>query len=602
MDNHSLLFNSLVYLSAAVISVPIAKKLGLGSVLGYLLAGVIIGPFGWRLINNSEDIMHFAEFGVVLLLFLIGLELNPTRLWNLRKPIIGTGGLQVALTAIIIFSVGIAFQLDWETAFVTSVALALSSTAIVLQILTEKNLLTTQAGSSGFSILLFQDIAVIPVLAILPLLAVGMAHQSESDPLLTSLKVIGVILIIVLGGRYLTRPILRVIASTHSREIFTAFSLMIVIGVALLMQAVDMSMALGSFLGGVLLADSEYRHQLETDIEPFKGLLLGLFFMSVGMSIDFGLLLNEPLLIAGIVVGLVLIKILVLFFIARITGIPNSQHFLFAFLLSQGGEFAFVIFSVALSYSIISPEINGLLTVSVALSMVTTPLLLIVESKFIAPRFANLQQKPEEDIIDETNPVIIAGFGRFGQIVARLLYASKIPVTIIDQSPEHIERVRRFGFKVFYGNASRMDLLESAGIANARLLVLAIDDHEATVRIAQEVKLHHPKVRILARAWDMIHAYQLMDVNVEVIQRETLESALMLGEKALIQMGMGNYRARRLANQFRIHDEEAVREIYKVHQDEQQLITRSQEAREDLEKLFEADEVEISKDGQEGWN
>jgi len=596
MDDHGLLFNALVYLSAAVISVPIAKKLGLGSVLGYLAAGILIGPWGMKFISNAEDILHFSEFGVVLLLFLIGLELNPQRLWSMRKPIIGTGGAQVLLTTAALFALALVLQMEWRIALVAAIGLALSSTAIALQLLTEKNQMSTPVGNTSFSILLFQDIFVIPVLALLPLLAVTTSQQAETDPWLSTLKVVAVILAIIIGGRYLTLPVFRLIANTRSREIFTAFSLLLVIGIALLMQAVDLSMALGTFLAGVLLAESEYRHQLESDLEPFKGLLLGLFFMSVGMSINFGLLINNPLLILGVVIGLVTIKMAVLFILSHFTGTPASQRYFFTFLLSQGGEFAFVIFSIATSLSILPTDISGILVVAVALSMLTTPLLIIINDKIIEPRFAARITKPDDDVIHEHHSVIIAGFGRFGQIIARLLHAKKIPTTVIDHNPEHIERVKRFGFKVFYGDATRLELLESAGISKAKLLILATDDWNATIEIAERVKHQYPDVKILARAWDMVHAYHLMDKGVTMIERDTFESALQLGKRGLVALGYSESRAERSANTFKEHDIKAFYKLYEVHKDEEQLITRTQEVREDLEKLFEEDEIKINKE------
>jgi glutathione-regulated potassium-efflux system ancillary protein KefC len=596
MSSHGLIFNALVYLAAAVVTVPLAIRLGLGSVLGYLLAGICIGPWGFGLITNAQDILHFAEFGVVLLLFLIGLELNPARLWKMRQPIIGIGGLQVAVTTLLFFGIGLLLPLDWRTLLVSGFALSLSSTAIALQILKEKNLLGTPSGLTGFSILLFQDIAVIPLLTILPLLAYQSVPVAENHPLTTGIKVIVVILAIGFGGRYLMRPVFRVIAGSRSREIFTAFSLFLVLGIAALMQLIEMSMALGSFLAGVLLADSEYRHQLETDIEPFKGLLLGLFFISVGMVIDFGVLFAQPGKVIAIVLMLLLVKVLVMQIIGRVSGIPRNRRMFLAVLLSQGGEFAFVIFSIAASYRILSAEISNLLTVSVALSMLTTPILILLDTRFIQPRYATLTGDDKPDVIEEQNPVIVAGFGRFGQIASRLLYASKIPITIIDHNPEHIERIRRFGFKVFYGDATRLDLLESAGLAQAKLLILAIDDWSGMVNIARQVKQAYPQVKILARAWDMIHAYELLDAHLDYIERETFEGALQLGQHALQELGFSPGRAERLAAKFRQHDNQSLQKIYEVHKDESQRITRTLEAREDLVKLFEADAAEIERE------
>ena len=392
------------------------------------------------------------------------------------------------------------------------------------------------------------------------------------------------------------RPVFRFIAGSHSREIFTAFSLLLVLGIAALMQLIGMSMALGSFLAGVLLADSEYRHQLETDIEPFKGLLLGLFFISVGMVIDFGVLLHQPAKVIAIVVALILIKILILILVGRVSGIPRNRRFFLAILLSQGGEFGFVIFSLAASYQILSAEVASVLTVSVALSMLTTPILILLDTRFIQPRFAIPAGDDRPDVIEEQNPVIVAGFGRFGQIASRLLYASKIPITVIDHNPEHIERVRRFGFKVFYGDATRLDLLESAGIDKAKLLILAIDDWQGMISIARQVKQLYPQVKILARAWDMIHAYELLDAHLDYIERETFEGAVQLGQHALQELGFSPDRADRLARKFRQHDNASLYKIYEVHKDERQRVSRTLEAREDLVKLFEADEAEIERE------
>lgn len=601
MGNHGLLFDTLIFLLATVVFVPIAKKFGLGSVLGYLLAGVVIGPWGLSIIVNAQVILNFAEFGVVLLLFLIGLELNPNRLWTMRRSILGMGGVQVIATSVVLTAIALAFGLYWKSAVVIALGLSLSSTAIVLQILIEKNLLSSPAGNNGFSILLFQDIAVIPMMALIPLLSSGQAEISTQEPVIAALKVVAAVIGIVLGGRYLIRPIFRLIAGSRIPEVFTAFSLLLVIGIALLMQAVDMSMALGTFLAGVLLAESEYRHQLESDIEPFKGLLLGLFFISVGMSIDFGLLLQRPGLILGLVLGLIVVKMIVLFILGRVYKNPPGQNYFFSFVLSQGGEFAFVLFSIASSYSILTAETTSIMVATVALSMMTTPLLMIINEKWIAPRFVTLSTEPAADVFDEDNPVIIAGFGRVGQIVARLLHANKIPTTVIDHSPEHIERVRKFGFKIFYGDASRLDLLHAAGLEKAKLLIIAIDDRQATNLTASLVKQNFPHVTILARAWDMIHAYELLDLGVNIFERETFESALNLGEQALKEIGFNAYYAKRAALKFRRYDYQTLNEMYEIHKDEEQFINRSLKAREELEKLFEADAIELEKKSESGW-
>jgi glutathione-regulated potassium-efflux system ancillary protein KefC len=605
MDNHSILFDSLIYLSAAVVAVPLAKRLGLGSVLGYLLAGVAIGPWGMQLVTDAQAILHFAEFGVVLLLFLIGLELNPKRLWSMRKPILGLGGSQVLITMLLITMVGMGVGLSWQTALVAGMGLSLSSTAIALQALTEKNLLATTAGNSGFSILLLQDIAVIPMLALIPALGIATVSSSADETgWLDVVIVLAVMLAVIVVGRFLTRPLFRLIAGANSREIFTAFSLLLVIGIAMIMQAIEMSMALGSFMAGVLLAESEYRHQLESDIEPFKGLLLGLFFIAVGMSVDFGLLLARPWLVIGLTAGLIAIKSGVLLLLARLFKLPVSQYALFVFVLSQGGEFAFVLFGVATGFAAMPQELADLLIVVVAFSMLTTPLLLIINERLIEPRFANIDAVPADTIPEESqdNPVVIAGFGRFGQIVGRLLHANKIGTTIIDHNPNQIERLRQFGFNVFYGDASRLDLLHAAGLQQARLFVLATDDRERGIHTVDLVRKHFPHVRILARAWDLIHVYQLKDHGVQVIERETFDSALRLGEAALVDLGYERHRAHRAAQRFRAYDNQLIEELYQVHHDQSQVISISRQARDEIERLLQEDETVISsKNDNRGW-
>ncbi|MCW8998304.1 MAG: monovalent cation:proton antiporter-2 (CPA2) family protein, partial [Kangiellaceae bacterium] len=463
----------MIYLCAAVISVPIAKRLGLGSVLGYLLAGILIGPFALKLVDNQTDVMHFAEFGVVMMLFLIGLELRPGLLWGLRKTILGLGGLQVTLTALIAtFFVMQLSTLSWKTSLGIGLAIALSSTAIVIQSLSEKGLLKTQAGKNAFSVLLFQDIAVIPILALLPLLAV-FASTSEAAETHTSLIshypvwvqifiTVGTIVSIIAGGKYLSAPIFRFIAETHLREIFTAFALLIVVAIAVLMQAIGLSPALGTFLAGVVLAESEFRHELEVDIEPFKGMLLGLFFITVGANIDFSILFDSPVFIVGAVIGLISLKALVLAFLATIFKLGNKQGFLFTFALAQGGEFAFVITSTGLNFGVFDYHISNTLTVVVALSMLVSPLLIIFYEWF----FSRPQQKSSHEDSEEIEPTcnaIIAGYGRFGQIIGRLLDSQGFHLTILDHSPSQIDLLRRFGNKVYYGDASRKELLEAAG-------------------------------------------------------------------------------------------------------------------------------------------
>ncbi|PUA17632.1 glutathione-regulated potassium-efflux system protein KefC [Glaciimonas sp. PCH181] len=596
----SLLFNVLIYLAAAVAVVPIAKRFGLGAVLGYLLAGMAIGPWGLRLIDGVENILHFSEFGVVLLLFLIGLELEPKRLWSLRRPIFGWGGTQVGVVTLALFGAAVGFGVDWKTALIAALGLSLSSTAIVLATLAERKLTATPAGSASFAMLLFQDIAAIPMIAIVPLLGVA-AVKGSSEGWLDAGKAVAVIATLIFGGRFLVRPLIRMIAKTGLREIFTAFALLLVIATGLLMEWIGMSMALGAFLAGVLLADSEYRHALETDLEPFKGLLLGLFFIAVGMSVDFGVFLAQPGLVLALVGGFLLIKITTLYVLGKLFNIPRPQQFLFAVLLSQGGEFAFVVFGAAAAAKIFTPETSSILVVVVALSMVTTPLLLIFYDKVIAPYFAAARKRPDDVIDDNENPVIIAGFGRFGQIIGRLLLANKIGLTVLDHDPDQIDLLRKFGLKVFYGDATRIDLLRAAGIAKARLLVVAIDDIEGSLRLIAAVRHAYPLLTIAARARNITHYYDLMDLGVTVIERETFDSALQLGRQALRQLGFGAYQARQAAMKFRTHNLQTVHDIYPHHKDQQQMVSLAKQARQELEEMFAHDQMLRDEDAPDGW-
>lgn len=617
MDTNSFLFQAFVYLSAAVVSVPIAKRLGLGSVLGYLFAGIIIGPFVFKFVGmETETVLHFAEFGVVLMLFLIGLELQPPRLWKLRGPILGLGGLQVGITTMIIFLIGFLLGFGWKIPLAIGLILALSSTAIVLQTLNEKGLIKTEAGQSSFSVLLFQDIAVIPMLAILPLLAapiIGSIGQSgaqirhggfgvEALPGWQQAILVAVVIgTIIVVGRFLVRYVFRFIAETRLREIFTAFALFLVIGIALSMQLVGLSAALGTFLAGVVLADSEYRHELESNIEPFKGLLLGLFFISVGASIDFNLLQQEPYLILGLVVGLIVIKLVILFVLGFVFKMSMSQNFLFSFSLAQGGEFAFVLFSFASQNRVIPESISDTLILVVAVSMALTPVLMIFNEKLLQPRFSNLDEKPESDTIDEKNIVIIAGFGRFGQIVGRLLHANNISTTVLDYKPSQIDMVRKFGYKVFYGDASRIDLLHSAGASEAKLFILAIDDKEKALEIAETVKKHFPNLEVLARSFDRRHTYELMNLGVRVIQRETFNSALELGTSALRHLGFHGYQAHRAALIFKHHDEKTLVDLHEHWGDEKTFLIQMQERNQDLIDLLSSDEEELEENMDHSW-
>lgn len=599
-----LLLNAVIYLAAAVIAVPIAKRLGLGSVLGYLIAGIVVGPWGLKLITDVDAILHFSEFGIVLLLFVIGLELNPRRLWQMRWPILGLGGGQVVGCTLALTALGLSLGWPWQMALAAGLGLSLSSTAIALQPLTERSLLGTPGGRSAFSILLFQDIAVIPMLALLPLLGGVTALEGDGEAgWVGALKAVAAVAIVIFGGRFLTRPVFRLIAATGQREIFTAVALLLVMGIALLMQLAGLSMALGTFLAGVLLAESEYRHELESDIEPFKGLLLGLFFTAVGMSVDFGLLFSEPGKVLGLVAALLAIKAAILLTVARIARLPGSQIALFAFLLAQGGEFAFVLFGSAASVSVMDPETVALLTVVVALSMATAPLLVVVNDRLIEPRFSRVETRAHDVPEDEGNPVIVAGFGRFGQIVVRLLYANRIGVTVLDHDPEIIDTLRRFGFKVFYGDATRIDLLEAAGAAKARVLVIAVDSQESSLALADLARQHFPHLKIIARARDLPHAVELMNRDIPVIERETFHSALRLGEETLKALGQPAYAARKKTLTFRQHNEELLKQIH-AHwgEDMDKRITLQQQARARLQQNLEADEKAQQEVRGLGWD
>jgi glutathione-regulated potassium-efflux system ancillary protein KefC len=597
----NLLLNALIYLAAAVLAVPIAKRLGLGAVLGYLLAGIAIGPWGLGFISGVQDILHFSEFGVVLLLFLIGLELDPKRLWALRRSIFGWGGAQVGLVTAGLFAVASMFGVSWKICLIAALGLSLSSTAFALATLEERNLMRTPAGTAAFALLLFQDIAAIPMIAIVPLLGVQ-SIESGGGGWLAALKVVGVIAGLIFGGRYLIRPVLRMIAKTDMREIFTAFALLLVIAIGLLMQSVGMSMALGTFLAGVLLADSEYRHALETDLEPFKGLLLGLFFIAVGMSIDFGILLTQPGLVAALLAAFLAIKTGVLYLLSKWVGIPRGQQAFFAFLLSQGGEFAFVVFGAAAAAKVFSQETASLLAVVVALSMAVTPLLLLLYDKLIEPRFRHAHERPADIIEAQDNPVIIAGFGRFGQIVGRLLRANRIGLTVLDHDPDQIDLLRKFGFKVFYGDATRIDLLHAAGAAKAKALVVAIDDIEDSLDLVDAARRDFPHLTILARARNVTHYYDLMARGVTVIERETFESALQLGRKVLHELGFGAFQSRQAAMKFKTYNIKTLHQFYPYYKDREKFISLSAKARKELEEMFERDAEALRSERRGGWS
>ncbi|HRL52710.1 MAG TPA: glutathione-regulated potassium-efflux system protein KefC [Acidovorax temperans] len=578
----------LMYLSAAVLAVPLAKALGLGSIIGYLAAGIAIGPWGLGLVSNVQDILHFAEFGVVLMLFLVGLELQPSRLWAMRRPIFGTGSAQVLGCAAVLFAAGWLAGLPWRISLVAALGLALSSTAIALQVLAERNLMRTSSGQAGFSILLFQDVAAIPILALLPLLgaAAGAGDEhSAGEVLLEALKIVGVIGAIVLGGRLLLRPLLRWIAKSRTPEIFTAASLLLVVGIAYLMVMVGLSMALGAFLAGVLLADSEYRSELEADIEPFKGLLLGLFFIAVGMSIDFGVLMRSPWLMAGILLGFLALKAVVIYTLAKVAGVPYQERPVFTLLLAQGGEFAFVVFQAAAGAQVFSAETASLLIGAVALSMLISPLLLVLVDRALLRRYAQLKPAapPEQEISEpQEAPVIIAGFGRYGQIVARVMLAQGIPTTVLDHSVEILEIARAFGYRVFYGDATRLDLLRIAGAEHARVLVVAVDDPEQSLKIVTLARKHFPQLQLVARARDLTHWNALRDLGVTLVQRELFESSLESARTVLELMGQSPTRAQEMTRRFREHNITLADRMYPHHKDRAKMVAVAREGRAQL--------------------
>jgi glutathione-regulated potassium-efflux system ancillary protein KefC len=581
------LTNSLIYLSAAVLVVPLSKALGLGSIIGYLVAGIAIGPWGLGLVSSVEDVLHFAEFGVVLMLFLVGLELEPRRLWNLRRPIFGWGTAQVLSCAAVLFAVGCAVGASWRVALVAALGLALSSTAIALQVFGERNLLKTPSGQAGFSILLFQDVAAIPILALLPLLAGATAAEQSITGLeraLEAAKIIGVIGGIILGGRLLLRPILRWIARSDTPEIFTAAALLLVVAIAALMQLVGLSMALGAFLAGVLLAESEYRRELETDIEPFKGLLLGLFFIAVGMSINFGVLIASPWVMAMLVVGFMVIKLVVIYALAKAMGIAYQERPVFTLLLAQGGEFAFVVFQAA-GPDVLPPEVTSLLIGAVALSMLLSPLLLVLLDRFVLPRYSrNTGTKLEEISEQQDAKVLICGFGRYGQIVGRMLMSQGLRVTVLDHDADTVEGLRQFGFRVFYGDATRLDLLRTAGAGTAKVIVVAVDDIEQSLEIVDLVKENFPQARIIARARNVTHLFQLRDRGVTEVEREVFESSLRSARSTLEALGWPAHEARESAMRFRRRNIELSNEIYPHYKDRAKLIAANKAGRQQFEE------------------
>lgn len=598
MAEGAMLRDTLVYLGSAVVCVPVAQRLGLGSVLGYLIAGCLIGPFGLGLVGQAESTMHFGEFGVVLMLFLIGLELDFKRLMQMRRAVFGSGSLQMAACAAPLWIGLIIAGLSWQSALAAALALAMSSTAVAIQSLTERNLLGAPVGKSAFAILLFQDIAAIPLIALVPLL--GVASNETTQGWLQALSALGAIGGVIVIGRFLTRPLMRLIAKSQVREIFTAFALLLVIGIAELMTQAGLSMAMGAFLAGVLLASSEYRHALEADIAPFKGLLLGLFFIAVGMSIDFSVIRQQPLLLAALVVGLLLLKTLALSAIAPRVDVSARERWLFAAILAQGGEFAFVVFGVARSAQLLPQRWEALLTAAVALSMAATPLLISFAYRRAAQ--AGAAARDADVIEDQHADVIIAGFGRYGQIIARLLLAQEVRVTVLDHDPDQVELIRKFGYKVFYGDATRLDLLQAAGAAHAKLLVVAIDQVEDSLALIDLVRGEFPNLRIIARARNVRHWLELNDRGIEAVERETFESSLRSGRAALEALGMPPYEAREFAEAFRRRNLATLRNMLPHFRDESKLVALAKSGRIELEENLRLDrQAGARQRGAEGW-
>lgn len=612
------LFYSLILLLAAVIVVPIAKRSGLGTVLGYIVAGVIIGPFGFGFITEAETLLHFSEFGVVMMLFLIGLELEPKVLWRLRKSLLGLGSSQVLITTTLITLTGMAFGISWPIALTIGMGLTLSSTAICLQIMGERALFPTKTGQSAFSVLLFQDLAIIPILAIIPLLATVTASdvKTMADVLRVvengsggslwekSLKVVGLVTLLIAFGHYAVRHALHYIARTGVREIFTATALLLVVGVTFIMLSAGLTPAMGAFIAGVILADSEYKHEIENQIEPFKSLLLGLFFISVGMSINFEVFSHYIPTVVGATIGLVAGKLLVLFFLAKFMKFNVRDNLMFSILLAQGGEFAFVIFQFASNVKLLSMETTSILNVIVAISMMATPLLILFYDKVLTPWLDSRKTglvSPILPPLNEHNPVIIFGYGRFGQIIGRLLQAKNIGATILDHDPTQIDFLRKFGWKVYYGEVLDMHLLEKAGIENAKMIIIGIDDFEKSVEATKRIKETYPHVKVLVRAYDRRNAQDFIKAGADFVERETFASALNVSEAVLRFMGYRAFTAKNLVRKFAAHDRKSLEEATHLSDNDKDWISFALESRQQLIDLFEKDRLDAEAHKNENW-
>ena len=579
MDTDGFLHQALIYLAAGVIAVPIFTRLGAGAVLGYLVAGIAIGPWGLRLITEASTVLQFAELGIVLLLFLVGLELNAQRVWALRRAIFGLGSVQLLVTTAAVAAIAVAIGQPLKLGLIAGMGFAMSSTAIGLAILTERNLLPTPGGQASFAVLLFQDLAVIPLLLVLAFLG----GEAETFHWTDAAKAIGFIVALIATGRVLVRPALRYIAGTGLREVFVGFALFLVLGAAALAELVGLSMALGAFLAGVMLAESEYRYELELDIDPFKGLLLGLFFIAIGMSVDVGLFASIPHVILGLTLAVVAVKMVILYYSASLFGYCNKRDAgLFALTLSQVGEFAFVLFTAAAN--VLPTTTIAVLNAVVATSMLTTPLLGMLYRRYVVPRLGARTERAA-DAISETNPVIVAGFGRFGQVVVRVLRGLGIRATVIDHDPEQIETVRRFGFKAYYGDATRMDLLESAGIRQAKLLLVAIDDPEAAMRMVKRVRQRYPGVQLIARAHGRTDAYEYAELGVTSV-REIFGASLDAASRSLVALGYQPAAAQRIVERFRDYDERQIVDNAPHRRDIEKLIALGEQGRRDIAQLL----------------
>lgn len=581
-----------LFLAAAVVAAPIAKLLRIGNVLGYLLVGVLIGPSVLGLVSDVNSVLHFAEFGVIMLLFVIGLELRPKRLWAMRTSIFGLGSLQVALTGLVLAGLAMAFGLVWQAALFAGLALALSSTAFALQVLEEKDELALRHGRLAFAVLLFQDLAAIPLIALVPLFAVAVGAAAQPMEAVSAAKAIGVILAVVVVGRYLLDGMFRLIARTRVKEAMTASALLTVVGVTLVMQLTGLPASLGAFIAGVLLADSDYRHEIMADIAPFEGLLLGLFFTAIGMSLNLGLIAQSPYLVAAIVAGLVAIKSAILFGLGRRVGLESAPARRLALVLSQGGEFAFALFAAGTTAGVLERPVADLLSVAVTLSMAATPLLLLLD-ELLAPK--TKPARAFDEMPDNDGHVVIAGFGRVGQIVARILSAKRIPVTALDSNPEQVDFVRKFGAQIFYGDASRPEILEAAQTGKARAFVLAIDDIEASLRTARVVRRNYPDVPIYARARTRRHVHQLMDEGIKIIRRETFLASVDLTREVLRGLGLPEREVRFTVDTFQAMDRRRLYEDYKHYTDIEKLQSGARSYAQELEELFAKDAAEQAK-------